>query len=372
MASHLTDVVVIGGGPAGLAAAIALRNQGLTCLVVDQNHPNIDKACGEGLMPDCLTAFSALGITITANHGAPFRGIRFADQDSSVNAGFPAGAAVGIRRTKLHRILVGKAMDAGATLIWDAKPKLVDKHNLIINDQHVRTQWLIGADGQSSPVRQFCGLHKTWRLATRYGIRRHFEIKPWSEFVEVHWRDCGQMYVTPVSAELVCVALVTRDPYLRMDDALPQFSELSDRLARARVATRDLGSITTTRRLRSVVTDTVALAGDASGSVDAITGEGIAIACKQAIALADAIKRGDLSQYQRAHNAILRLPTAMASLLLLLDEHPEVRKRTFAAMAAKPETFARFLSAHIGYEPLWRFAWKEAPALSWQLLRAQH
>ena len=49
------DVVVVGGGPAGLAAALASRAQGLEVLVVDCAEPPIDKTCGEGLMPDSLT-----------------------------------------------------------------------------------------------------------------------------------------------------------------------------------------------------------------------------------------------------------------------------------------------------------------------------
>ena len=51
-----TDVFVIGGGPAGLAAAIAARRRGLDVTVADCSVPPIDKACGEGIMPDGLAA----------------------------------------------------------------------------------------------------------------------------------------------------------------------------------------------------------------------------------------------------------------------------------------------------------------------------
>ena len=58
-----TDVLVVGGGPAGLAAAIAARKKGFSVVVVDGAKPPIDKACGEGLLPGTLAALRELGIT---------------------------------------------------------------------------------------------------------------------------------------------------------------------------------------------------------------------------------------------------------------------------------------------------------------------
>src|SRR5215469_8902261 len=61
-----TDVLVIGGRPAGLAAAIAARKKGLRVTVADSAHPPIDKACGEGLLPDTVDALGDLGIDAQA------------------------------------------------------------------------------------------------------------------------------------------------------------------------------------------------------------------------------------------------------------------------------------------------------------------
>src|SRR5207253_2995692 len=71
-----TDVFVIGGGPAGLAAAIAARKRGFEVVVADGAQPPIDKACGEGVMPDGVAALARLGVAATINHGFPFHGIR--------------------------------------------------------------------------------------------------------------------------------------------------------------------------------------------------------------------------------------------------------------------------------------------------------
>src|SRR5208282_3866466 len=58
------DVFVVGGGPAGLATAIAARRHGLSVVLADGAVPPIDKPCGEGLMPDGVEALGDLGITI--------------------------------------------------------------------------------------------------------------------------------------------------------------------------------------------------------------------------------------------------------------------------------------------------------------------
>ena len=72
-----TDVFVIGGGPAGLAAAIAAAQNGLHVTVADGCRFPIDKACGEGLMPDSLASAAALGIVIRPEDGHAFAGTRF-------------------------------------------------------------------------------------------------------------------------------------------------------------------------------------------------------------------------------------------------------------------------------------------------------
>ena len=56
-----TDLFIVGGGPAGLAAALAARRLGLEVTVADCSQPPVDKACGEGIMPDGVRAARSLG-----------------------------------------------------------------------------------------------------------------------------------------------------------------------------------------------------------------------------------------------------------------------------------------------------------------------
>jgi len=87
--SQETQVFVVGGGPAGLAAAIAARRAGFSVTLADAARPPIDKTCGEGIMPDGLAALRKLGIVLPADKTVPFRGIRFSSTSAAVAAEFP-------------------------------------------------------------------------------------------------------------------------------------------------------------------------------------------------------------------------------------------------------------------------------------------
>src|SRR4051794_10270243 len=101
-----TDVFIVGGGPAGLASAIAARRRGLDVIVADLARPPIDKACGEGIMPDGIAAARAIGVPLDHVPGCPFRGIRFRDAEWIAEASFPHGCGLGLRRTVLHTSLL--------------------------------------------------------------------------------------------------------------------------------------------------------------------------------------------------------------------------------------------------------------------------
>ena len=83
-----TDVFVVGGGPAGLAAAIACRALGFRVTVADGAKPPIMKACGEGLLPDAVAALGELGVALRERDGCVLRGIRFEDDSASVRRQF--------------------------------------------------------------------------------------------------------------------------------------------------------------------------------------------------------------------------------------------------------------------------------------------
>lgn len=364
------DALIVGGGPAGLAAAIALRQKGIDVLVSDALSPPVDKACGEGLMPDSREALEKLGVLLGPEDGHCFEGIAFIAPPLRATAPFSGRPGLGVRRLRLHAKLTDRCRRLGVRLLWGSGVTVRRGEPVLVQSESCRYRYLIGADGQFSRVRSWSGLERGKVLSKRFGARRHFRIEPWSRMVEVHWGDRGQAYVTPIGPEEVCIAAVSRSPSARMDEVLAGLPELRQRIEGAPVVSAIRGAATTTRRLRRVAAVNVALIGDASASVDAITGEGLALGFRQALLLAEAVEADSLDLYSAGHPSIVRLPQAMSRLLLCLDRWPSLRSRALTVLAQEPETFPAMLSMHLAQEPLSRFLLCNGTRLAWRLLAA--
>jgi flavin-dependent dehydrogenase len=363
----VTDLLIVGGGPAGLATAIRARLAGLTATVIDRARPPIDKACGEGLMPDAVARLREIGVE---PRGFPLRGIRYLDGDLQAEGHFPGAGGLGVRRTELHAALVRRAQEAGVDLRWDVKAEGLDVEGVRTDQGILAGRWIVGADGLHSQVRRWAGLDGRLSPLRRFGIRRHFALAPWSDCVEVHWGPGCEAYVTPVSGGEVGIAVLWSRPRAGFDSLLESFPALKEKVRGAPVASRDRGAGRLQQQVRAVTKDRIALVGDAAGYLDAITGEGLAVTLHESAALVEALVAGDLSRYAAAHRRINRLPNFMTSMVLGLERRPRLRRRALRALAAEPALFARLLGIHARTLPPRDFGFEGALRLAWRLVAA--
>jgi menaquinone-9 beta-reductase len=364
-----TDVFVVGGGPAGIAAGIAARARGFRVVVADGAAPPITKACGEGLLPDALAALSHLGVTFHEADGHVLRGIRFEDSTASARAEFPTACGLGLRREVLHQRMMERAYNCGVSFLWSAPITGLHEEGVVVGGNKIRARWVIGADGSRSRVRRWSGLERLEYQKGRSAFRQHFRAKPWTDVAEIYWADKTQAYVTPVGANEICVAMISNRPNLRIGEALAGFPKLARCLEGAPVASVERGALTGMIELERVCSGNIALIGDASGGVDAVTGEGLCLSFRQAIALADSLAEGNLASYQVAHRRLYRRPRFMGRLLLLMDRRSAVRKRTLRAMQAAPHLFEGMLAYHVGAARALQLA-VTGTLLGWRFLTA--
>jgi flavin-dependent dehydrogenase len=295
----MTDILVVGGGPVGLAAAIEARMAGFSAVVLEPRTAPIDKACGEGLMPGAVEALARLGVDPP---GHVLRGIGYLDGSRRVDHVFRHGVGRGVRRTALHAALAARAAEAGVEFAEGRLRSLVQATDAVTvglaDGRELRARWMIGADGLHSTVREIVGLAPRPERRRRFGLRRHLAVAPWSDLVEVHWTPVAEVYVTPVGEQEVGVA-VLGPQHFDYDEVVSSVPALASRVSGAAVSSELLGAGPLRQRVRGRVVGRVLLAGDASGYVDAITGEGIRIGLAEARAAIACLAAGDPDRYER-------------------------------------------------------------------------
>ena len=336
----MTDLLIIGGGPAGLATAIEARLAGLEAVVVDRRKPPVDVACGEGLMPGGVARLGRLGIDLDGFPNHSFHGVRYIDSKVIAEGRFKCGVGLGIRRSTLHTELHRRAMELGAELLWGVAVRGFCENEVETDTGKLRGRWMVAADGRRSRMRQWAGIATSSPVRQRFGVRRHYAVAPWTDLVEVYWGDNAEAYVTPVGSEMVGVAVLSAVRPLSFDRVVSQLPELARRLEGAKVASRDRGAGPFGQRAATVVRGRLALVGDASGCLDPITGEGLSVAFGQARALVRAVRHGSLEGYAADHRRIMRLPRLLTELLLGAECRPRLRRRTIRMFAASPRLFS--------------------------------
>lgn len=349
MVGDRIDVGVVGGGPVGLATAIACAQRGLSTLLVERQPPGPDKACGEGLMPAGLSALERLSARQHLDPAwcAPFSGIRYVQEDGAAAEGkFTHGAGLGIRRLALTAALERAAEAAGVrTLRGTARDMIQDGAGVTfrVEDQALRVRLLAAADGLHSPVRHALGLQGPPPRARRMGLRRHYRRLDPGPWVEVHWGPGAECYLTPCGPDRLGVAFLfegSAEGKPDFDTLLARFPRVAARLHGAVPDSEVRGAGPLHARPKAVVQGRVALLGDAAGYVDAITGEGLSLgfACAEAFAEV-AAAGGELSAYARVHARLFAGYARSAGALLWLSRHRVLRRGAVRVLGSVPGLF---------------------------------
>jgi 2-polyprenyl-6-methoxyphenol hydroxylase-like FAD-dependent oxidoreductase len=373
------DVVVIGGGPAGLASAIVCASHGLSTMLVERLAFPIDKACGEGLLPNGLAALGRIGVDAAAiaSNARVIAGIRYHTQGGRTAEATFEGRALGVRRADLSGILVAHAralpcldIMAGevASVAIDAGGRPVVR----VAATTLRPKLVIGADGLHSRARSSTGIAVDRIGVRRWGCRQHFDGEPWTDHVEVHFAQGFEVYVTPV-ARGVNVAVLWDAGKVRMTahDSpvaslvahVPLLSRrLAGRVPNDRARARGPFDVRVPRPWR----DGVLLVGDAAGYLDPLTGEGVGIAVEQAVLLADTVipalqrtARGALvnsaalSHFATSARIHSRPNRDLTRLLLRAARRPAFFEAAVSALASNAPLFRHLLDVNMGRRQLW-------------------
>ena len=360
-ARELWDIVVVGGGPAGLAVAIVAAEQGLSVIVIERRDCSPDKACGEGVLPPGVKALERLGIANRFDRSTsyPFAGIRFIQEDGSAAESQMPASGLGIRRTLLVEALARRAEELGAILQHRCSVNRVQANS---NEAAVDTtqgkifgRLVVAADGLHSQLRKASGLDAPPSRRRRLALRQHYKIRPWTNFVEVYLDDKGEAVVTPVSDESVGINFVWEDGVIeqpRIPVLKGRFPALIARLGDAPPISSIRGAGPMARSATRRNSDRMVLVGDAAGFVDSISGDGLSIAFNSALILGKHLPeilklnatKQSMQAYENEARRLYRGYWLVTSGLLMVARHPRARRTIINSLRRHPGIFRELMS----------------------------
>jgi flavin-dependent dehydrogenase len=334
-----TAALIVGGGPAGSAAAIALARAGIGAELIERTEGPHDIVCGGFLGWDALDALDRLGLDPAVLGARPIRRLRLISAKRSVEMPLPRLAA-GLSRRTLDEAMLAAAHRAGAAVRRGRTVRaadLAERRVRLDDDEGLAGEALILATGKH----ELRGAARPIDISTRpLGLRSSLEAGPalaqaLEGVIELHLYDGGYAgllmqedgrsnFCLSASRDRLKEAGGIEPLVARLADELPAFGE---RLRQGRPGPWSAVSGVPYGWRASETVEGVYRVGDQSAVIASLAGDGIAIALESGVAAAGAIAAGKpAADFQRDWARRARRPVGLAEVLRRSAENPMARQ----------------------------------------------
>lgn len=370
----MTDVLIVGAGPAGSSLATRLAREGVRVTVLDRATFPRDKPCAEYMSPGTVRLLHALGAgaAVEAAAGARLRGFmvqahgRAAMRGSFGSAGGWGDApeyGLGVSRSVMDAILLDLARRSGADVQEGVRvTDVLQDGGRVTGVQALtpdgprepRATLVVGADGVAGVVARRLGMVALRKGMRRFSLVAHLRgVTGLGDHGEMHVARHGYCGIAPLGGGVANVAMVLRPraegrggrPVAALfHDLLQTFGELASRAAGAELVGPVLRTGPLSYRASAMVGDGVLLAGDAGGFYDPFTGQGVYKALRSAELAApvimQALASGDVSRarllpYEQRRRTEFRGPLAVEWLIQRFLAHPALLRRAVGLLGER-------------------------------------
>jgi menaquinone-9 beta-reductase len=356
--SFETDVLVVGAGPGGSAAAYHLARHGIDVTVVEKAAFPREKVCGDGLTPRSVKAIQDMGVDTDDPRFERVIGLRTHARRTTIQlpwpdlTSFPPFGLV-MPREGFDHLLAERAVKAGARLLEQTEaiaPRFVDGYvaggsvrptgDRDAEPAEIRARFVLAADGAASRFSTPAGVTRDPKKPLGIAARRYFRIDyhpgPWIE----SWLDLwdgdlllpGYGWLFPVAGGRINLGAGLLNTFSNFKDISAQ--HLFDAFARMLPPEWGIGEETAEGRVLSgplpmglnrspAAVPGLLLVGDAAGAVNPFNGEGIAYA----------IETGQIAA-ELVHEALITGRPAVTM------QYPRVLEDTYGAYFAVGRWFA--------------------------------